>query len=106
MGEETLSYTPSFVQVDLVTVQYALCSVATSASRTRASMRTRAQAPARPLRSQLRQLPRVNAKILPGTGRWQTREAGLTEGAHLSACSGVGPLHHFVVPLPVPGGAK
>ena len=40
-------------------------------------------------------------KILPGTGRWQTE--GLMEGARLSAASTLGPLHHFVVPLPVPG---
>jgi hypothetical protein len=40
-------------------------------------------------------------KILPGTGRWQS--GGLTEGAHLSAASRLGPLHHFAVPLPVPG---
>jgi hypothetical protein len=41
------------------------------------------------------------AQILPGTGRWQS--GGLTEGAHLSAAATTGPLHHFVVPLPVPG---
>jgi len=40
-------------------------------------------------------------KILPGTGRWQS--VGLTVGAHRSAASALGPLHHFVVPLPVPG---
>jgi hypothetical protein len=37
-------------------------------------------------------------KLLPGTGRWQ-REA-LTEGGLRLARR---PLHHFVVPLPVPG---
>jgi hypothetical protein len=42
-----------------------------------------------------------DGKILPGTGRW--RSEGLTEGAHLSAPAVPGPLHHFVVPLPVPG---
>jgi hypothetical protein len=40
-------------------------------------------------------------KILPGTGRWHAD--GVTEGAHLSAAFKLGPLHHFVVPLPVPG---
>ncbi len=50
--------------------------------------------------------------ILPGTGRWQS--AGLTEGP-LSVAPKLSvqiypyslfrtrPLHHFVVPLPVPG---
>ena len=37
-------------------------------------------------------------KILPGTGRWQDREAGLTEGAPSTAPASAG-----VVPLPVPG---
>jgi hypothetical protein len=36
-------------------------------------------------------------KILPGTGRWQTREAGLTERAPSTT-----PLR-VAVPLPVPG---
>jgi len=35
--------------------------------------------------------------ILPGTGRW--RSEGLTEGVPSPARC---PLHHFVVPLPVP----
>lgn len=42
--------------------------------------------------------------ILPGTGRWCAE--GVTEGARLSADTApdreLGPLNHFVVPLPVP----
>jgi|1185.fasta_scaffold461352_2 hypothetical protein len=45
-------------------------------------------------------------KILPGTGRWQIREAGLTEGVHLAEAQALAPLHHFVVPLPVSGRIK
>jgi hypothetical protein len=36
--------------------------------------------------------------ILPGTGRWQP--VGSTEGRMTLTQR---PLHHFVVPLPVPG---
>ena len=39
----------------------------------------------------------LNKGILPGTGRWQ--RAALTEAALSPAPA---PLHHFVVPLPVP----
>ena len=41
------------------------------------------------------------AKFLPGTGRWQCE--ALTEGAHGVPLASLAPLHHFVVPLPVPG---
>ena len=34
----------------------------------------------------------ILAKILPGTGRWQSE--GLTAGAHLSALAALAPLHH------------
>jgi hypothetical protein len=36
-------------------------------------------------------------EILPGTGRWQTRAAGLTEGAPSTTSL------RSAVPLPVPG---
>ena len=34
------------------------------------------------------------SRILPGTGRWQTRAAGLTEGAHDGSGKEMRPLHH------------
>jgi hypothetical protein len=47
------------------------------------------------------------AKFLPGTGRWQAKPDG---GARLGDANSLTivrcvdrPLHHFVVPLPVPG---
>jgi hypothetical protein len=40
-------------------------------------------------------------KVLPGTGRWQPKADG--GGPQFLQNSTVGPLHHFVVPLPVPG---
>jgi hypothetical protein len=46
-------------------------------------------------------------KILPGTGRWQAKPdggVGLGEAILLTAESCINrPLHHFVIPLPVPG---
>jgi hypothetical protein len=34
------------------------------------------------------------SEILPGTGRGTATRSGVVEGAHVSPCITVGPLHH------------